>query len=87
MTLIRVTVSVIVGVFITAVLLFAFAPVYEPIVSFVAEDSSVESHGWDGIPESIEQSALMYVGVIFIIGLVVLAVVRILREELVVTPR
>lgn len=85
--MIRIVVGLLLAIVIMIVALLAFGPVYEPLASLVAADAAVQGRGWDGIPGDIQSAALSYVGRLFIAGMILLAVIRVLRRELLVTTR
>lgn len=87
MSVIRAVTGLVLGIVVIAVLLMAFAPVYEAIVPVVTGNEAVQDAGFDSNVRWLEDAALHYMVITFLGGLVALAIIHVLREELLQTRR
>lgn len=83
--MIRAVSGVMVGLVVIAALVMAFGPAYEAITDVVLANDAVQDAGMDSNVAFLESAALHYMVVVFLGGLVSLAIIHVLREELLQT--
>lgn len=78
-------VALFVAFVVIAAALLMFAPVFETLAPVASESEAVQDHGYGSLVDWIHQAGIEYVAVVFVLGVIVIGVIHVLRQELLVT--